>query len=331
MLLNAWRRRAAFLILVAGALVGCEGSAAPSTSSGKLQLVATTGMIADLVRHVAGERASVIQLMSSGVDPHLYKPTSADIADIMRADAVFYNGLHLEGPMQETFERASQHGRVVTAVSSELAPSRIRYPSGREQHPDPHIWMDVGLWSDCLAPIVATLSKLAPDHAAEYQANAESFQVELKELDDYVRSSIASIPEAQRSLVTAHDAFGYFSVAYGIPVQSVQGITTESEAGVNDINALVAFLVEKKIPALFVESSVNDRNLLAVLEGVAQRGASVAIGGRLFSDAMGAEGTYEGTYIGMIDHNATAITRALGGTAPARGLHDKLTDAESTR
>jgi manganese/zinc/iron transport system substrate-binding protein len=184
--------------------------------------------------------------------------------------------------------------------------------------------MDVGLWAQCLDPVVDALCDLSPEHAAEFRTNADTYRQELKALDDYARASIQTVPKTQRTLVTAHDAFSYFSKAYDIEVKAVQGITTESEPGVEDVNALVSFLVESKIPALFVESSVNDRNLMAVLEGVSRHGGKVAIGGRLFSDAMGGEGTYEGTYVGMIDHNVTAIARALGGQVPSRGFKGQL-------
>jgi len=287
-------------------------------------------MVADLVQHVAGEHAEVTALMSSGVDPHLYKPTTSDISEIMQADLVFYSGLGLEGPMQETFERARERGRRIYAVTAELPETSIRHSEQAQGHPDPHVWMDVALWSECVMPIVKALSEADPGHASVYQQNSNDYRASLQTLDSYIRRSIASIPESQRSLVTAHDAFEYFSRAYRIPVRSVQGITTESEPGVDDVNSLVAFLVEKKIPALFVETSVSDRNLMAVIEGAKEKGWTVAIGGRLFSDAMGPSGTYEGTYMGMLDYNATTITRALGGEAPPRGLNDKLSGEASS-
>ncbi|MBX3445021.1 MAG: zinc ABC transporter substrate-binding protein [Planctomyces sp.] len=321
----------AFSAVLLSGLTGCSEGAArrPSSSpSGDpgLTVVVTTGMVADLVRNVCGEHARVVQLMSSGVDPHLYKPTTSDITQVTSADLVVYNGLMLEGGLQSALERAAQRGRRVVAVASGLPDDRIRRSEQLEGHPDPHVWMDVRAWSDCLDVIVEALSELDPPHAAEFRANAERYRGELKQLDDYCRRVIASIPESQRWLVTAHDAFEYFSRAYGIPVRSVQGITTESEPGVEDINALVAFLRERRIPALFVESSVSDRNLQAVIEGARRGGAEVAIGGRLFSDAMGQPGEYEGTYIGMLDHNATVISRALGGEAPPRGLHGRLAE-----
>ena len=178
-----------------------------------------------------------------------------------------------------------------------------------------------------MAYIAERLSDFDPEHADEYHANSKQYRARLAELHAYAERVVASIPEQQRILVTAHDAFGYFAEAYGIPVKSVLGITTESEAGVDDINSLVDFLVEQRIPAVFVETSVNSRNIEAVIEGAANREWQVRIGGTLFSDAMGAPGTYEGTYIGMLDHNATVVARGLGGDAPERGLHGQLSAA----
>jgi len=184
--------------------------------------------------------------------------------------------------------------------------------------------MDVRGWMEGVEVIEGSLSGYDPDNTQEYSERAGVYLEELEKLDEYARDSLASIPEGQRVLVTAHDAFGYMSRAYGIEVRGIQGLSTESEAGVRDIEDLVAFLVERKIPAVFVESSVSDRNVRALLEGARAKGHELVIGGELFSDAMGEAGTYEGTYIGMIDHNVTTITRALGGEAPDKGLNGKL-------
>ncbi|MFV1994620.1 MAG: metal ABC transporter solute-binding protein, Zn/Mn family, partial [Verrucomicrobiales bacterium] len=193
-----------------------------------------------------------------------------------------------------------------------------------KQHYDPHVWMDVSGWMLALEVVADALSDYDPANADFYSANAEALAGEMSRLDDYARRCIGSIPENQRVLVTAHDAFNYMARAYGLVVRGIQGISTESEAGVRDIEDLVSFLVEENIPAVFVESSVSDKNVRALVEGAAARGHRVRIGGELFSDAMGAAGTYEGTYVGMIDHNVTIITRALGGEAPAGGMAGKL-------
>ncbi|MCA9077147.1 MAG: zinc ABC transporter substrate-binding protein [Planctomycetaceae bacterium] len=293
-------------------------------ADGKIAIVCTTGMVADIVSHVAGERAAVVALMGEGVDPHLYVPTGSDIRRLQGADVVFYSGLLLEGQMQSTFELMSGKGRPVFAVTADIPKSQLRTPAEFEGHPDPHVWNDVALWSLTVDTVANRLGEFDPEHAAEYLASANVFQAELEGLDRYAREVIASIPESQRYLVTAHDAFEYFSRSYGVPVESVQGITTESEPGVDDIVRLVDMLVTNKVPAIFVESSVNSANIQSVIEGAKSRGWDVRKGGTLFSDAMGPEGTYEGTYIGMIDHNATTIARALGGQAPEKGMQGKL-------
>ena len=172
--------------------------------------------------------------------------------------------------------------------------------------------------------MASSLSEYDPPNASYYQQNAGRYLGELKKLDDYARASINSIPQESRILITAHDAFNYFGREYDIDVRGIQGLSTESEAGLQQINALVDLIVTRKVRAVFTESSVSDRNIKALIDGAASRGATVKDGGKLFSDAMGAPGTYEGTYIGMIDHNVTTITRALGGNAPERGLNGKL-------
>lgn len=301
-----------------------NGKSSPNPASGRIKIVVTTGMVADIVRHVAGDRADVIGMIEPGVDPHLFKPTRSNIKQLNDADIVFYSGLHLEGRMTENFEQLAKSKKPVFAVTVGIDHKSLRSTGDDSNQFDPHVWMDVKLWSQCVDQVALSLAKSDPDHAVTYQQNAATYRTELNQLDEYARKTIASIPKEQRVLVTAHDAFGYFSKAYGIEVHSVQGVSTESEAGVLDVNRLVDFLVERKLPAIFVESSVNEKNIKAVIEGAKSRDVSVQIGGELFSDAMGPTGTYEGTYIGMIDHNVTTITRALGGAPPERGMRGKL-------
>lgn len=323
------------VLLIAVSLLGCGASGGASSggastpqrtadAKGPYTIVTTCGMVTDIVKQVAGAQANVFGLFNEGVDPHLHDPTRNDVAEMMKADVILYSGLKLEGRMADTFEDLARKGKRVYAVTDGLDKSYLRQPAEFEGHYDPHVWMDVTAWSNCVAHVAKVLSEYDPSHAAEYQKNSEAYRVQLKSLDDYTRQVIASIPEDQRMLVTAHDAFGYFSRAYNIPVHSPQGVSTESEAGVDDINKLVDLLVEKKLKAIFVESTVNPKTLQAVIEGVGKRGHKIAIGGNLFSDAMGAPGTYEGTYIGMIDHNATVIAHALGGKTPAHGMNGKL-------
>ncbi len=287
-------------------------------------IITTCGMVTDIVQRVVGDRAHVVGLLGEGVDPHLYKPTRNDVKQLLEADVVFYSGLLLEGRMSDTFTKIARTGKPVFAVTEEIDEKYLREPPEFHGHFDPHVWMDVKAWSECVGLVAKKLAEYDATHAEEYRARAEAYRSELKLLDEYARKSIASIPESQRVLITAHDAFGYFSRAYGIEVRSVQGISTESEAGVDDINRLVDLIKKRKIQAIFIETSVSEKNIRAIIEGTAQRGWKVTIGGQLYSDAMGKAGTYEGTYIGMIDHNVTVISRALGGSAPAKGLHNKL-------
>jgi len=310
-------------------LTGCGSQPAkPDTGverSSPYNIVCSIGMVADLVEQVAGEHAQVISLMGEGVDPHLYKPTRDDVNLLLQADVVFYVGLMLEGRMSDSFMKIARNGTPVFPVTESIDPSLLLEPEGLEGHWDPHVWMDVSAWSQCITVVEQALVAFDPDHAEDYRANAAAYRVRLQSLHDYVLEIVATIPEQQRYLITAHDAFGYFERAYGIQVEAAQGMSTESEAGIADINQLVDLIVQKQIPALFVESSVSDQNLKAVLEGAASKDHTVKIGGELFSDAMGTPGTYRGTYIGMLDHNATVITNALGGNAPASGFQDKLT------
>jgi manganese/zinc/iron transport system substrate-binding protein len=283
-------------------------------------------MVTDAVRAVVGDLAEVVPLMGPGVDPHLYKPTRGDVKRLLDADVVIYSGLMLEGRMSETFVQVQRPGKPVFAVTDGLDRARLREPPEFAGHYDPHVWMDVSLWSECVEYVAGRLAEFDPPQAEAYAANAARYRESLSGLNDYVRRVIQSIPAELRVLVTAHDAFGYFSQAYGMEVRSVQGVTTESEAGVQDVNSLVEFLVSRKIPAIFVESSVNSKHIEAVVEGCRARGAAVRIGGELYSDALGPAGTYAGTYVGMIDANATRIARALGGDAPAGGYQGQLHD-----
>ena len=321
-----------FLLLVSAlsVLVGCQPVAVPPATgttpatAKRLNIVCTVGMVTDIVRQVAGEHADVTGLLNEGTDPHVYVPTANDTAQAMRADIVFYCGLHLEGRMVADYEAAHKKGRKFFAVSDGIPHDKLRTSEAVAGIHDPHVWGDVQLWMECVREVAKRLQEHDPAHATHYTANADLYLEELKGLDAYIREVIASIPEQQRTLVTAHDAFAYFSRAYGIHVRAVQGISTESQAGVSDTNALVAFLVENKIPTVFVEASVNPRDLEAVREGAQQQGWVVGVGGTLYSDSMGPKGTYEGTYIGMQDHNATLIARSLGGKAPQRGWRGKL-------
>ncbi len=301
-------------------------SAASKTLPANYGIVTTCGMVTDIVREVAGDKARVSGLLGEGVDPHLYKPTRDDVAKLLKADVVFYSGLMLEGRMSDTFLKIARRGASVFAVTELLDEKFLLEPEEFHGHTDPHVWMDVSGWMEAVKVVARSLSEVDPEHAAFYERNAKRYNTQLARLDDYAKKALSSIPKERRVLITAHDAFHYFGRAYGIEVRGIQGISTESEAGVADINKLVDYLVDRKIPAIFVESSVSDKNIKALVEGCKSRGHQVRIGGELFSDAMGKPGSYEGTYLGMIDHNVTLIARALGGEAPERGLNGKLAE-----
>ncbi|MCS6771178.1 MAG: zinc ABC transporter substrate-binding protein [Kiritimatiellae bacterium] len=283
----------------------------------RLRVVATVGMVADLVRQIGGEDVEVTQLIGSGIDPHLYRPTRSDIAALMAAEAVFYCGFKLEGRLADVLERMARDGRNVIAVVETLLPERMLVHEGV---PDPHAWMDVSLWMEAAGVVERSLSRFDPARAPRYAERAAAYHEQLRELDEYAQEVLSTVPSSARLLVTAHDAFHYFGRAYGFEVVGIQGVSTESEAGLERIGKLVDTLVERRVPAVFVETSVSDRNVLALIEGASARGHAVALGPALYSDAMGPDGTYEGTYIGMIDHNVTSIARALGGAPPPSGF-----------
>ena len=314
-------------ILCAG---GCTDSEDQSPASNGVDdasrptIVCTTGMVTDIVRNVAGERARVVGLMDSGVDPHLYQPTRSDVKRLLDADIIFYNGLLLEGKMTDSLIRAATSGKQVHAVTELLDERYLLEPESFDGLYDPHVWMDPTAWAKAVEVVRDKLVAFDPDGADAYRTNAERYATRLGELDAYAQRVLESVPEPERVLVTAHDAFNYFGKRYGYEVVGIQGISTESEAGVRDIEELVDLLVDRGIDAVFVESTVSERNINALVSGAAAAGHNVVIGGELYSDAMGDRGTYEGTYIGMIDHNATTIARALGGDAPERGMNAEL-------
>ncbi len=319
---------AAAALIGSGVLgVGLSGGAARAQD---LRLVAaTTGMVADVARNLLGDAAGpsggfrVTALMGSGVDPHSYRETRADIEILLRAEAVFWNGLYLEAQLEELLLALGEE-KPVFAIAEAVPRERLRAHDDYAGRYDPHVWMEPTLWAHAVDAAEAALAGRAPDLADMLAANAAAYRAELEALDAYSREILASVPEESRVLVTAHDAFGYFGAAYGFEVVGVQGVSTESEAGLARIREIVRLIVERGVKAVFVESSVSPRNVQALIEGARAEGAEVSLGAELFSDAMGADGTYEGTYLGMIDHNVTAIARALGGAAPARGRLGQL-------
>lgn len=316
---SAFVPRATLVALLVTALLtaGCNPGVTPPAADSPLKVVATTGMVADLVRAVGGSRVSVTALMGPGVDPHLYKPTRNDMQLLLDADLVFYNGLHLEGRMTETFEQLQRPGKPVVALSSGLDQASLRHPPETPDAHDPHVWMDATLWSQGIDSVAQALAERAPQFTIEFRERAEAHRQELTALDARVRAIISEIPESQRLLVTSHDAFGYFGRAYGLEVHSVLGVTTDSEAAVSDINQLVDLVVQRKLPAVFIESSVNQKSLQALVEGAASRGVQVQLSGPLYSDALGPAESSAATYGGMMETNARTIAAALSTDATA--------------
>lgn len=317
-------------VAVLFALAGCarpasvEAGASPAGGVAPYRVVCTVGMVTDIVRQVAGDRAEVSGIIGAGVDPHLYRPTRSDVSRLMEADVVFYSGLMLEGKMAEVLEKVAALGKPVWAVAERVDREfLLEAPEFQGQY-DPHLWMDVAGWMKVVEVVEACLSRFDPAGSAGYRARADTLLQKMEALDRYAREAVATIPAEARLLVTAHDAFNYFGRAYGIEVVGIQGISTASEAGLKDLIRLVDLIVDRKVPAVFVETSVSEKNVRALVEGAAARGWRVALGGSLYSDAMGPPGSYEGTYIGMIDHNVTTIVRALGGRAPEGGMQGKL-------
>ena len=294
------------------ALAACGGGnpASGPGPSGPLKIVTTTGMIADAAGRVAGELARVEALMGPGVDPHLYKASESDVRRLSEADLILYNGLHLEGKMGDILVKLAR-SRPVVAVSETVPSQELREPPEFAGQYDPHIWFDVRLWSRTLEPIAAALAEIDPGHEATYRASAEAHRQELSELDAWVERRIAEIPPGQRILVTAHDAFGYFGRRYDMRVAGLQGISTLAEAGLADVERVVDAVVDNRVKAIFVESSVPRRSIEAVQGACRARGWEVSIGGQLFSDAMGPPGTPEGSYPGMVRHNVNTIVDAL--------------------
>ncbi len=330
------KRFLSLALLLFAATFGCDSSNETSVPTdvnratatvdpdSPIAVTATVGMVADLVRSVGGDRVNVTQICGSGVDPHLYKATRDDVATMMRADVIFYSGLMLEGKMTDTLVKMARNKPVV-AVTEAIDPTALLEPDDFAGHYDPHVWMDVSAWSKCVTVIADELAAIDPPSASAYQERAAALQAQLAELHAYGKRVIATIPKDRRILVTSHDAFNYFGRAYDLEVIGVQGISTESEAGLQQINELVDLLVNKKVKSVFVESSVPRKSIDSLVEGARSRGHEVRVGDKeLFSDAMGASGTYEGTYIGMLDHNMTAVARGLGGEAPEKGFQGKL-------
>jgi len=307
------RLRFGILLSLAGIVSGCvDGGSRPSGD--RPQVVATTGMIADLAARLGGEGIRVVGLMGPGIDPHVFKASAGDLRELAQADLILYNGLHLEAALSDVLE--GMQGRIRTRAVTSGIPDAVLIPSEAFQGaPDPHVWMDVILWMEAARVIATELMALHPEDAEGIQARAEALFAELQELDEWIRAELARVPAPRRILLTAHDAFHYFGRAYGFEVKGLQGISTVAEAGARDVQELARFILEREVPALFVESSISPRTMEAVRAAVRAQGGAVELGGTLFSDALGSSGTPEGTYIGMIRHNVRTLVEALSATS----------------
>ncbi|MCA1027199.1 metal ABC transporter solute-binding protein, Zn/Mn family [Cytobacillus kochii] len=291
-------------------LTACSSNEAGNTENDQLKVTTTIAQIADGIEHIGGEHVEVNSLMGPGTDPHLYKATQSDISLLQDADLIMYNGLHLEGKMLEVLEKMGEKTTVV-AVGDSLEPSNLLADKDNQNAVDPHIWFDIDLWIEALTTAKDALIEVDPENKDDYEANAEAYFTELRELKAYATEQIHLIPEEKRVLVTAHDAFNYFGNAYDMEVMGLQGLSTDAEYGLGDVQHLVNTIADREINAVFVESSISERSINAVIEGAKEKGHTVSIGGELYSDAMGEEGTELGTYVGMYKHNVDTIVQSL--------------------
>ncbi|MGH8015843.1 MAG: metal ABC transporter solute-binding protein, Zn/Mn family [Candidatus Zixiibacteriota bacterium] len=295
-------------IILALILYACSDNS--KKKSGTLHIVCTIGMITDAVKVISGDSVEVTGLMGPGVDPHLYKATKGDIDLLDNADLILYNGLNLEAKMTEIFEKMRMIKPTV-AVAEGIDTSLLRHPLEFQGHPDPHVWFDVSMWKTAVQAVGEALIKNDSANRLVYETNLAAYIDSLDNLNEWVKLEMQTIPESFRVLVTAHDAFGYFGRVYQIEVKGLQGISTVTEAGLYDVTHMIDMLVERKIKAVFVETSVPRKAIDAVVEGCHAKGHNIQIGGLLFSDAMGNDGTPEGTYIGMVRYNVNTIVKAL--------------------
>lgn len=308
--LRSWWIALLLISVAAGVGGGCTSSSS-SPDDGRLRVVATTNILGDLVQQLAGDRVHLSTLMGPGVDPHLYKASEGDIQRMAQADWVLYNGLHLEGKMTEIFPEMDRRGIATTAAAASL-PDSVLIPSADYASAyDPHVWFDVDLWRRVAARVGQTLARLDTAHAATYRERTEAYVQRLDSLDRYATTEMQRVPDAKRVLITSHDAFRYLGRAYAIEVRGLQGISTTSEAGTRDVQNLADFVAERRIPALFVETSVSPRGIRAVQKAVEARGFRVRVGGTLYGDALGDAGTPTGTYVGAVRHNVDTIVSGL--------------------
>ena len=296
------------LVFFALSVISCKKE---SQENSKINVVTTTTMITDLVKNIGGEHINLQGLMGAGVDPHLYKASAGDVTKLSRADVIFYNGLHLEGKLVEVFEKMNAAQVTQVALGEALDKNTLIRSDYFASNYDPHVWFNINYFKQFVAEVTSTLSRKDPQNASHYQANAKTYLAKLETLEAEIKAKVATLAPEKRILVTAHDAFNYFGKSYDFEVVGLQGLSTATEAGVQDVQRLSKFIIENNVKAIFVESSVPRRTIEALQAAVQSKGKNVAIGGSLYSDALGDAGTIEGTYIGMFKYNVTTIVEAL--------------------
>lgn len=295
------------LLVILGA---CSNAGESPEGEGKIKVTTTTGQIGDIAKNIGEDHVKVDSLMGPGIDPHLYKASQGDINKLSNADIIFYNGLHLEGKMGDIFAKMKDE-KPTYPVAEAIPEDMLLVDQANSSAVDPHVWFDIDLWKYAVEEVRDGLIELDPENKDDYEKNTELYLEELTALQKESQERINEIPEESRVLVTAHDAFQYFGQAYGMEVKGLQGLSTDSEYGLRDVQDLVNVLADGNIKAVFIESSISERSINAVVEGSKEKGHQVVIGGELFSDAMGEEGTPEGTYVGMYKHNIETITESL--------------------
>ncbi len=301
-------KRIIILLFVIATVTGCKNS---TEKSGKLNVVTTTTMITDLVKNIGGDHIDVNGLMGAGVDPHLYKASEGDVSKLYNADVIFYNGLHLEGKLVEVFEKMENQDKMQVALAEVLDKNGLIGSEYFASNYDPHVWFNIQYFKQFAEKVTQVLAEADAENAEFFQKNKQTYLMKLDALETENKATIETLPKEKRILVTAHDAFNYFGEAYDFEVVGLQGLSTVTEAGVQDVQRLSDFIIEKQVKAIFVESSVPRRTIEALQASVVSKGANVTIGGSLFSDALGNPGTDEGTYIGMFRYNVNTIVNSL--------------------
>ncbi|ADV51258.1 periplasmic solute binding protein [Cellulophaga algicola DSM 14237] len=305
---NTRMKKYLIITLCTLAIISCKSE---KKDNGKINVVTTTSMITDLVKNIGGDYINLQGLMGSGVDPHLYKASEGDVSKLSEADIIFYNGLHLEGKLVEVFEKMAHQNKKTIALSDALDENTLIGSEFFASNYDPHIWFNVDYWKEATKYVVKQLSEALPEHQAVFKANGEAYLNKLEALKTRLNKIIQTLPEDQRVLVTAHDAFNYFGKSFGFEVVGLQGLSTATEAGVQDVQKMSDFIIDRKVKAIFIESSVPRRTIEAVKAAVNAKNHDVEIGGSLYSDALGNPDSIEGTYIGMFEYNVNTIVNAL--------------------